>query len=190
MISIQNTIVSDLILEKKFLCNLEKCRGACCVEGDAGAPLQDTEIAEITKNLPAIKPFMNEDYARDIEQRGFWEMDPEGEKVTTCQPGGACSFVFYRNGVVHCAIEEAWAAGKSDFRKPISCHLYPVRVKKYTTFEAVNYHEWDICNAACALGEEKNVPVFRFVKDALIRRFGAAWYEDLEAVYAFKNQNI
>jgi hypothetical protein len=183
MISIDNTIVSDNLIEKKFVCHLEKCKGACCVKGDSGAPLSEDEIDIIESLLPKIKPFMNPDYWNTIEENGFYEADSEGDWGTTCQPTGECNFVVYRDGIASCSIEDAHNADIIDFKKPISCHLYPVRIKEYEDFIAVNYHEWDICNAACSYGEELNVPVFEFLKDPLIRKFGPDWYESLEAYY-------
>lgn len=183
MISIDNTLVSDNIIEKKFVCHLEKCKGACCVKGDSGAPLNEDEIDIIDQLLPKIKPFMNPEYRKAIEDKGFFEADAEGEWATTCQPTGECNFVVYREGIASCSIEDANSAGIIDFKKPISCHLYPVRIKEYEDFIAVNYHEWDICHAACSYGEELNVPVFEFLKTPLIRKFGTAWYESLEAYY-------
>jgi len=181
MIVIQDTIVSEEILEKKFTCHLDKCKGACCVIGDRGAPLNADEIPVIEKHLPAIKPFMTPEYIAAIEENGFYEIDEDGEPVTTCQPTGECNFVVYDDkGITQCAIENAYKAGAIDYKKPISCHLYPVRLQKYKEFTAVNYNSWYLCTAACALGEELQMPVYKFVKEALIRRFGEAWYKELE----------
>lgn len=181
MIVIEDTLISENLLEKQFVCNLSACKGACCVEGDRGAPLLEEEIAVIQDLLPEIKPFMDPEYLADIEQNGFAEKDEDGEWVTRCQESGECNFVVYQNGITACSIELAHKAGAIDYKKPISCHLYPVRIQRYKEFQAVNYHEWSICSAACQLGKELKVPVYQFVKDALIRKFGPVWYETLEA---------
>jgi len=125
---------------------------------------------------------MNPEYLRDVEKKGFYEQDTDGELVTTCQPSGECNFVSYKDGIATCGIEEAYNQGTSDFKKPVSCHLYPVRTKRYKEFEAVNYHQWHICSAACSLGEELQVPVYIFVKEALIRKYGIEWFEELDAI--------
>lgn len=182
MIVIQDTIVSDELFDIKFTCHLEKCKGACCKEGDLGAPLDVLDIEAIEENLALIKPFMNPTYLSGVEENGFYETDDDGEAVTTCHPTGECNFVVYdETGTTQCAIELAYNAGKIDYKKPISCHLYPVRLRKFKNYTAVNYNYWDICNAACSLGEELNMPVYKFVKEALIRKFGEEWYAQLEA---------
>jgi hypothetical protein len=189
MISIDNTIVSDNLIEKKFICHLEKCKGACCVQGDAGAPLSDDEVDLIGELLPKIKPFMQPDYYAAVEQQGFYEADRDGDNVTTCQATGECNFVVYKNNIASCSIEDAYNEGVIDFKKPISCHLYPVRIKEYEAFVAVNYHQWEICSDACSYGESLNVPVFEFLKEPLTRKFGAEWYASLEAYYNHQQTN-
>lgn len=185
MILIDNTIVSDDLLEKKFTCHLEKCKGACCVGGDRGAPLEKNDIDTIQQLLPAIKPFMTPAYAEAVDKTGFYEIDIDDEPVTTCQPTGECNFVVYdNNGATNCAIELAYKAGVIDYKKPISCHLYPIRLQRYKNYTAVNYHRWDLCSAACTLGEELQMPVYRFAREALIRKFGQEWYSELEEVAA------
>lgn len=181
MIVIQETIISDELLENNFTCHLQKCKGACCVEGDRGAPLETNDIEAIEKNLDKIKPYMTPAYRDNIMKNGFYEIDDDGEPVTTCQPTGECNFVVYdEGGITQCAIELANKAGDIDYKKPISCHLYPVRIQKYKHYTAVNYHRWHICNPACALGDELKMPIYKFVKDALVRKFGEEWYGELE----------
>lgn len=183
MIQIDNTIVSDELRTRKFVCNLKACKGICCVEGDAGAPLEDKEVEFLQNNLEQIKPYMNENGKEAIAVQGVSVLDAEGEKVTPLVNSAECAFVvFDENGVAKCAIENANADGKIDFKKPISCHLYPVRINKYPSFTAVNYHEWDICVDACTLGEELGVKVYEFLKEPLIRYFGEKWYEQLQEV--------
>lgn len=182
MIVIDDTIISDELFDRKFICHLEKCKGACCVEGDRGAPLNRDELPIIEALLPKIKPYMTPAYAKAVDEVGFYEIDDDDEPVTTCQPSGECNFVVYdETGTTQCAIEMAYKAGDIDYKKPISCHLYPVRLQRYKQYTAVNYSHWDICKAACTLGKEQNMPVYRFLKDALIRRFGQNWYNELEA---------
>lgn len=181
MIVIEDTIVSETIVQKQFVCNLNACKGACCVKGDRGAPLESEEVDIIRNSLDKIAPYMNPEFLRAIEETDIYEQDTDGDLVTTCQASGECNFVIYENGIAACSIEKAFNAGVIDFRKPVSCHLYPVRIKKYKEFTAVNYNEWSICSPACALGEELKVPVYEFLKTALIRRFGSEWYEALVA---------
>lgn len=177
---VDNVMLADAIFERKFVCQLDKCHGQCCVSGDAGAPLEEEEIEIIQKELEQIKPFMDAEGLKLLEEKGFWEIDEEGDKSTSCRTGGECVFVFYnQSNYATCAIEEAWNHQKLNFRKPMSCHLYPIRAKKYGEFIALNYHDWDICAPACKAGNELNVPVYEFLKDALIRKFGKSWYEQL-----------
>ncbi len=183
MIAIQQTLVSDDVLTEQFVCHLDKCKGACCIEGDRGAPLEKSDSDAIRKNLEQILPFMSAEGIANVAQQGYSETDEEGEEVTTCLPTGECTFVVYEpNGMLSCAIEKAHNAGAIDYLKPISCHLYPIRVAKYTMYDAVNYHRWDICSAACSLGRELQMPVYRFVKNALIRKFGEDWYRELDEI--------
>lgn len=183
MIIVEDVLLSENILERKFACQLDKCKGACCVEGDAGAPLMHSELEEIEKNLESIKPFMTPDAKAHLEKKGFYTRDLEGDLVTECLNDGACVFVRYNElGITQCAIEQAHAAGAIDYKKPISCHLYPIRAKKYGAYIAMNYHDWDICGDACKAGVEMNIPVYKFLQEALTRKMGAKWYEALEAV--------
>lgn len=190
MIAIDKTLISEELLDQKFVCDLNACKGACCEEGDLGAPLTLEEVDQIEANLTGIRPFMS-DEGRELlsSDMGFYEMAPDQELVTTTLDGRACVFaVKSAEDQWQCAIELAHKAGKSDFLKPISCHLYPVRLREYPSFTAVNYHEWDICKAACACGERLSVPVYRFLKTPLIRRFGQDWYDDLDAYAQHRQQ--
>ena len=182
MISIGETLISEDLFEKQFVCDLTACKGACCVEGDAGAPLDAEEVAILQKEYPKIKDYLRPKGIAAIEEQGTHVIDElDGEPVTPLVNDAECAYVvFDEKGTTLCGIEKAWKEGKTDFRKPVSCHLYPVRVQKYSSFEAVNYHKWQICSAACSLGEELKVPVYRFTKDALIRKYGSEWYQDLE----------
>ena len=181
MLIIGEALVSEDILEKKFVCHLDKCKGQCCVSGDRGAPLVEDEIIIIQNNIEAIKPFMDKEGLVLLSKNGFHEIDPDdGELITTCRDGGACVFVVFENGITQCAIEKANKAGKTDFKKPMSCHLYPIRASKYGDYTVLNYDKWDVCNPACSLGEELNIPVYKFLKEPLTRKMGPEWYQDLE----------
>ncbi len=169
------------MLEAQFVCNLKVCRGNCCVEGDAGAPLEPSEIHEIEHLLPVIERDLSDAAKHIIESKGVYYIDAEGEPVTQIVDGRECVFSYRdEQDICKCAIEKAYREGKSNFFKPVSCHLYPIRVQKYNNYKAVNYHRWHICQCAVALGSELKVPVYRFLKEPLIRRFGEDWYTQLE----------
>lgn len=176
------TLISDEIFTRLFVCNLGKCKGACCIEGDSGAPLNQDEVDKIQNNLDKVKPFMSQKGLELLNEEGYVEDEGLG-LATTCSKTGECVFAVQDNGILSCAIELSHKAGESDFVKPISCHLYPIRLGKAGDFITLNYHEWNICSDACSLGEELKVPVFRFLKNALIRRFGEKWYLELEEIY-------
>ena len=180
MIIIDDTIVSDQLRDTCFVCDLSKCKGACCVEGDAGAPLEEEEISILEDVVDHIKPFMRREGIEEVERNGVFDFDAGGHYVTPLVNGRECAFVAFNDeGVAMCAIENAWKAGKTDFRKPVSCHLYPVRLSRYKDFEAINYHEWHICKPALEYGKKLNLPVYQFLKEALIRKYGERYYEQL-----------
>ena len=183
MFQLGKTIVSEDIIEKDFVCNLSACKGACCIEGDAGAPL-DKEEAEILKDIyPIVKPFLRPEGIEAIEAQGTSVTTAFGDLETPLINGADCAYVIFdEKNTALCGIEEAYNQGKISWKKPVSCHLYPVRVKDYSEFSAVNYEKWDICDDACTLGMELQVPIYKFVKEALIRKFGEDWYEQLETV--------
>ncbi len=183
MFQLGKTIVSEDIISKDFVCNLSACKGACCIDGDAGAPLEKNEAKILDEIYPKVKPFLREEGIKAIEEQGTYITAKNGELETPLIDGADCAYVMFDDkGTALCAIEEAYNQGKVDWKKPISCHLYPVRVKEYSSFSAVNYHKWYICDDACALGKELQVPIYKFVKDALIRKFGVEWYADLEVM--------
>lgn len=185
MLILGKTLVSEEILQNKFACQIQHCKGACCIEGDYGAPLENEEIDFIDKNLPFYMPYISEESKEIIEQKGFYERDSDGDWVTRCRPTGECVFANYSNdGALYCTIEKAFLDGNSSFQKPISCHLYPIRAKPYGEYLALNYHHWDICSEACKAGAELSIPVHRFLKSALIRKMGNEWYEELDAYYS------
>lgn len=183
MLLIEDVLVSDDLLEKHFVCDLAACKGACCEEGDLGAPLEMEELDYIEANLDGIKPFMSVEGINTFETAGFYELAPDRELVTTTVNGRACVFASKdASGTWQCAIELAHKVGKSDFLKPISCHLYPIRIEKLKHYEALNYHKWDICSPACACGEKLKVPVYKFLKAPLSRKYGSEWFEMLDEV--------
>jgi len=183
LVEIEDKIVSTQIFDKKFVCDLNACKGACCIEGDAGAPLTSEEVSILEDNLEAIKPFMRKEGVEAVDKSGVFYLDEENEPVTTLVNGGECAFVYFdEKGITKCAVEAAYLDGKTNFKKPISCHLYPIRVKKFNEYQALNYDKWSICEPACACGDALNVPVFRFLKEPLIRAFGEDFFSELENV--------
>jgi hypothetical protein len=188
MFAIQNTLVSLDLLERHFVCDLNACKGACCVKGDAGAPLTDDEINLLEDIIDDILPYLDEEGRAMIAEKGVFEIDVDGDKGTALLENGRCAFALIdENGLVSCGIEKAEKAGSVSFKKPISCHLYPVRITEYKEYDAVNYNKWSICKQACDCGAKLNVPLYRFLKDALIRKYGAAWYEELEMIDQLRN---
>ena len=188
MFAIQNTLVSLDLLERHFVCDLNACKGACCVKGDAGAPLTDDEINLLEDIIDDILPYLDEEGRAKIAEKGVFEIDVDGDKGTALLQNGRCAFALIDdNGLVSCGIEKAEKAGSVSFKKPISCHLYPVRITEYKEYDAVNYNKWSICKPACDCGAKLNVPLYRFLKDALIRKYGAAWYEELEMIDQLRN---
>ena len=182
MIAIKNTLVSENLVEKKFVCDLNACKGACCVQGESGAPLDKEETDILEKIYAQVKPFMTEKGIKAVEKQGKYIVDSDNDYVTPLVgKEKECAYVFFdEKGITKCAIEQAWLQKKIDWQKPISCHLYPVRITAHKHYDAVNYHKWDICKPACACGKELKVPVYKFVKSALIRKYGKSWYKELE----------
>lgn len=191
MIIIGKTLISDQIYTEQFVCNLSVCKGGCCVEGDAGAPLQEHETQLMQDVYPQVKPFMIDKGIQEVEKNGLWVKDFQNELTTPLVDGGQCAFVFYdEQGIAKCAFEKAYDQGLIAFRKPISCNLYPIRVVKYPEYDALNYHHWPICNCARKKGKKLKVRVYEFLKEPLIREYGQEWYDELEAYikYAFEDQ--
>ncbi len=180
MIVVEHTIVSDDIANVCFVCDLKQCKGACCVEGDAGAPIEAEEISFIEDNIDSIIPFMKKDGVVVINRIGVFDYDSDGNYVTPLINDKECAFTIFENGIAKCAIEEAYNKGKSDFRKPISCFLYPLRITEHEDYEAVNYHKWSVCDCALKKGKKMKVPVYKFLKVPLIEKYGKEWYEKLE----------
>lgn len=184
VIEIEGKLFSSELFEEKFVCDLAACKGACCVEGDSGAPMTDEEASILEDELENIKPYLRPEGIKAIEKDGVFTIDWDSEKVTPLVNGKECAFaIFDDNGTAKCGIEKAWEEGETKFRKPISCHLYPIRVTQLKEYEALNYHRWKICEPACDCGSKLNVPIFRFLKDALIQNYGADFFAALEATY-------
>ncbi|MBR9915999.1 MAG: DUF3109 family protein [Algicola sp.] len=183
MFQLGKTIVSEDIIEKDFVCNLSACKGACCIDGDAGAPLDPEEVSILKEIYPKVKPFLRQEGLDAIEAQGTHITTEFGDFETPLINGADCAYVIFDDKkTALCGIEEAYNQGAISWKKPVSCHLYPIRIKSYTEFSAVNYDRWDICSDACTLGKELQVPVYKFVKEALIRKFGEDWYAELEKV--------
>lgn len=182
MLQIGDTLVSLDLVEKHFVCSLSHCKGACCVLGDSGAPLEEEELNLIDEAYPNVISYLRNESIKTIEEKGKWQVDSDGDKVTTLVNNKECVFVVFEKGVATCGIEKAFNDGKINFRKPVSCHLYPVRLTKYSNYVAVNYHSWEVCKPAIKTGNKLGVPLFVFLKEALVRKFGKEWYEELELV--------
>lgn len=183
MIQIGKTLISEDIIEKEFVCNLNACKGACCVEGDSGAPLSESETAILESIREAVDPYLRPEGRAAIAEQGTWTADSDGDLVTPLVNNAECAYVvFDEKGTTLCGIEKAWRDGVVDFRKPVSCHLYPIRIKSYPSFDAVNYDKWDICSDACSLGQELKVPTYQFAREALERKYGEDWYKELDEV--------
>ncbi len=184
MIAIDDVLLSDEIIEENFVCDLDKCQGGCCVDGDCGAPLTLEETKIIADLYPRFKPHLHHGYVSEIERQGTHTIDSEHGYVTPTVNGGICVYGYTDDwGVVKCGIEKAWLAGEIEFRKPISCHLYPIRIISHPGYEAVNYEpRKKMCKPACKLGNKLKVPVYKFLKDALIRKYGEEFYNTLDAV--------
>lgn len=187
MIVIENTFVSDKVVACKFCCDLEKCKGACCVEGDAGAPLEENELPVLKELFPFYKDYLTSEGIKAIKKHGFYVVDEDKEFLTPMvKKAKFCAYVHFENDIAKCAIEKAFTEGKTKFRKPISCHLYPIRINALREVDAVNYHEWHICRYACELGEKTNIPVIRFLEEPLKRKYGEEWYSALAAAEKMK----
>ena len=176
MIKIGKALVSDDIKDTYFVCNLSACNGDCCVEGDAGAPLDEEEISILEDYIDEIKPYMTKEGREVIELVGVFDYDVDSSYVTPLINHRDCAFVYRENGIYYCSIEKAFIEGKIKFQKPISCHLYPIRLKQIGEFTAVNYDKWSICKTALINDKEKGVLLYQFLKEPLIRKFGQEWY--------------
>ena len=184
MIAINNILVSNEVVEAQFVCDLSRCKGGCCEDGDAGAPLEKGEMKILNEIYESVKPYLTQEGINEIEKRGFYYYDKEFGWVTPTIEGKMCAFGFReKNGIIKCGIEQAYNDGKVNWRKPISCHLFPIKTKKSLEYEMVNYKpRQDLCSAACTLGKKLKIPVYKFLKEALIRKFGEDFYNELERI--------
>ncbi len=182
MIEIDGKIVSTDIITEKFLCDPGRCHGICCVEGNAGAPLEPDEARVLAEEYPAYKPYMTAEGVAEVERQGFAVIDGDGDLVTPLVGDAECAYSCKEDGVTLCAIEKAYGKGETTFRKPVSCHLYPIRVARFGDGSlGLNYHRWAVCEGARELGRERGVPMFRMLREAIVRRFGAEFFAALEA---------
>jgi len=182
MIQIDDKIISQEIFDQQFVCDLNACKGACCVEGDSGAPLLKNEAQELEKFYPIIKKYLSSNGKKAIKKQGFSIIDADNDLTTPLVNNRECAYVYYNAGITKCAIEKAYLEDGISFKKPISCHLYPIRITEYKEFDAINYESNKICSPACKLGELMKVSVFRFLKEPLIRKYGKSFYTELEVV--------
>ena len=188
MIEIGKTLVSLDVLQKRFCCDLEACKGACCVLGDAGAPLTIEEAGDLEDHLDELSPYISAEGLLSIIELGSFVSDSDGEIVTPLINDKECAYTVFENGIAFCAIEKSFRDGAVPFNKPVSCHLYPIRIKSFNEFDGVNFEVWDICNPALDQGNRKDTLVYQFVREALIRKFGVEWFEQLD--YAARNLDL
>ena len=181
MIEIGRTIISRDVFEKHFICDIQKCKGACCIEGDSGAPLTEEEAVIIEKEYQFFDKYLPGKHKREIRKQGFSVIDCDGDLVTPLVNNRQCAYSFYdEKGILKCAIEKAHFDGKLDFRKPISCHLFPIRITEYKRFDAINYEELDICKSGRECGISEKLPLYKFLKEPLIAKYGKEWYKEVE----------
>ncbi len=181
MIEIDDKIVSVELLREQFLCDITKCKGICCVEGNSGAPLEIEEVEQLEREWESYRPYMPEAGVKAIEQQGFMVVDEDGDYTTPLVNDAECAYAYTENGITLCAIEKAWLNGESTFRKPISCHLYPIRVIKFKSGGVgLNYHRWSVCRSACENGAKMKVPVYKSLREAIVRAYGEEFYEALD----------
>ena len=189
MIEIGDKVVTLDLITEKFVCNLDVCKGVCCVHGESGAPLESEEVDILDNQYPDIAPFLREEGNSAIQKQGTWVIDTDKESVTPLIEGNECAYAIFEKGIARCGIEKAFEAGATTFRKPVSCHIYPIRVKRYKGFTALNYDRWKICDPARAYGEEKDVPVYRFLRESIVRKYGEEFYKKLEVISHNVGQN-
>lgn len=183
MIAINNVLISNEVADEQFVCDLNKCKGGCCVDGDAGAPLDSKELKEIEEAYEAVLPYLSNESKLELETQGKYVYDKEFGWVTPTINSSICVYgIIDKCGIVKCAFEQAYNDGRTKWKKPISCHLYPIRIKKSRDgkTDLVNYEpREDLCKAACKLGKRLKVPVYKFLKDSLIRKYGEDFYAAL-----------
>lgn len=182
MIEIDNKIVSADLLRECFTCDITRCKGICCVEGNAGAPLEADEVEILEREYEAYKPYLVPAGIEAIERQGFMVIDEDGDYTTPLVNDAECAYAYTENGITLCAVEKAWMEGKTPFRKPISCHLYPIRLMEFSNGTVgLNYHRWSVCRPACENGRKLGIPVYKALREPIVRRFGEEFYKMLEA---------
>lgn len=193
MIIIQGKLIEEEILEEHFLCNLDACKGACCWEGEYGAPLDEAELQVLEDIYHHVAPYLSEKNQAVIKEKGLFvyykDMHAYG---TPLQDNGACAYLTIgEDGIARCGIELAWQDGATDYRKPVSCHLYPIRIIEdtHTGIERMHYDRWDICSAACTLGKKQQLPLYAFAEDALKRKYGPEFFEELDAYASYRKEH-
>ena len=183
LIEVGEQLVSSQVFERKFVCDLNACKGACCIEGDSGAPLELQEIDLLEDQLNKIEPFMREEGMQAVRESGVFYMDADNEHAITLVNGAECAFVFFDDqGITKCSIEKAFREGEIDFNKPQSCHLYPIRIKRLHDKQFLTFEDWEICDPACACGEQLDLPVYKFLQEPIKRVFGKEFFEELSFV--------
>lgn len=186
MIEVEGKIVSEELLTEHFACDLSHCLGECCVQGNAGAPLEADEVDTLEEEYDAYRPYMTAEGIAAIERNGYMTVDEDGDYTTTLVAGGECAYSCRDGSVTYCAIEKAWREGKTLFRKPISCHLYPIRVIRFSDGSlGLNYHRWEVCQGAICRGRKEGIPVYRWLREPIERRFGPDFYQALEAAAGY-----
>lgn len=188
MIEIDDKIVSADLLREHFACDLAACKGACCVEGNAGAPLEPNEVEILEREYANYKPYMTPEGIAAVERQGFMVIDEDGDCTTPLVDDAECAYFRRENGITFCAIEKAWKEGRTAFRKPISCHLYPIRLVRFANgTTGLNYHRWSVCESARACGKRLGIPVYKALHDPIVRRFGEDFYEALDTAANYLN---
>jgi hypothetical protein len=180
MIIIEKTLISDDVCQAFFACDLKLCKGKCCIEGDYGAPLEEDEINILEEEIDKIKPYMSSEEIEVVSKTGVFVLDIDGQFVTPLVENRQCVFVFFENDIANCSIEKAFIDKKISFQKPLSCHLYPLRIQKQPEYDAINYHQWDICSGGRLNGKNLKIPLYKYLKEPLIKKYGDVWYEFLD----------
>ncbi len=189
MVEIDDTIVSEEILTKHFACDISQCKGICCVEGNAGAPLEIEEVELLERYFDLYREFMPAAGVEAVEEQGFMVVDSDGDYTTPLVNDAECAYAYTENGVTLCAVEKGWLDGRYDFRKPISCHLYPIREVRFKSGGVgLNYHRWSVCHSACKNGEKRGIYIYQSLKEPIIRRFGEEFYEAMDQAAKMLNK--
>ena len=188
MLVVDHTILPEALFSQCFCCDLSQCKGACCIEGDAGAPLEEEEVGELEELLPDILPYMTAEGREVVQRNGVFDYDMEGSLVTPLVNGRECAFVCWEEGCAFCAIEKAFLDQRIPFRKPISCHLYPIRIERKNYYDVLQYHQWEICAPARSCGAERKLALIACLKEPLIRKYGRPWYEKVCRERAIKKE--